>query len=72
MPRRAVLSIAERSSLTALPESQEEIFRYYTLSEQDISIIHQHPGAPNYLGFAVHLCYMRYPGITIGVGEFPF
>jgi hypothetical protein len=42
---------------------------YHTLSETDLALIHQHRGAENRLGFAVQLCYMRYPGIVLP--EFP-
>lgn len=42
------------------------------MSEFDLSIIKQHRGAANRLGFAVHLCYMRYPGIILGIDEAPF
>jgi len=72
MPRRSILSAAERDSLIALPESQDELIRRYTFSETDLSIIRQHRGAENRLGFAVQLCYMRYPGIILGIDESPF
>src|SRR5208283_5135323 len=35
------------------------------------SIIKQHRGAANQLGFAVQLCYMRYPGIVLPAGVEP-
>ena len=65
MPRRSILTTSEKDSLVAIPESEEELIRYYTLSETDLSIIRQHRGAANRLGFAVQLCFMRYPGIAI-------
>lgn len=64
MPRRSILTAAEKESLIAIPETEEELIRYYTLSETDLSIIRQHRGAANRLGFAVQLCCMRYPGIA--------
>lgn len=71
MPRRSLLSAAERKSLTELPNDQKDLIRYYTFSESDLSIIQQHRGAANRLGFAIQLCYMRYPGLILGFGEAP-
>lgn len=35
MPRRSILSAAERESLLAFPDSNDELVRHYTLSEAD-------------------------------------
>jgi TnpA family transposase len=67
MPRRSILSAAERESLFTLPETNEELIWHYTFSESDLSIINQRRGAANRLGFAVQLCYLRFPGIILGV-----
>ncbi|ABM39413.1 transposase Tn3 (plasmid) [Polaromonas naphthalenivorans CJ2] len=64
MPRRSILSAAERDSLLALPATQDELIRHYTLSETDLSIIRLHRKPANRLGFAVQLCYMRHPGLA--------
>lgn len=72
MPRRSILSAAERECLLALPETKDELIRHYTFSESDLSIIRQRRGPANRLGFAVQLCYLRFPGIILGVGEPPF
>ena len=45
MPRRSVLTAAERDSLLALPEAKDELIRLYTFSETDLAIIHHTPGA---------------------------
>jgi TnpA family transposase len=37
-----------------------------------MSVINQHRGASNRFGFAVQLCYMRYPGVILNVNEEPF
>lgn len=71
MPRRSILSTLERDSLLSVPESTEEMIRRYTLSDADLAIINQHRGVANRLGFAVQLCYMRYPGIRLGMNELP-
>ena len=35
MPRRSILSAAERENLLALPGAQDELIRYYTFSEEN-------------------------------------
>lgn len=65
MPRRSILSATERASLLALPESQDDLIRYYTLNESDLSLIRQRRGDANRLGFAVQLCLLRYPGYAL-------
>ena len=72
MPRRSPLSAAERESLLLLPSNRDDLIRHYTFSESDLSLIRQHRGSANRLGFAVHLCYLRFPGIVLGVNETPF
>ena len=72
MPRRSILSAAERESLLALPDTKDELIRHYTFNEADLSIIRQRRGPANRLGFAVQLCYLRFPGIILGVDQPPF
>ena len=72
MPRRSILSSAERESLLALPDTKDELIRHYTFSDTDLSIIRQRRGPANRLGFAVQLCYLRFPGTILGVDEEPF
>lgn len=67
-----LFSATERESLLAIPSNREELIRRYTLSESDLSLIRQHRGAANRLGFAVQLCYMRYPGIVLEPAKEPF
>ena len=71
MPRRSTLSATEREQLLALPESPEEFIGQYTFSKADLSLIHQHRGAANRLGFAVQLCYLRFPGVVLGLDQLP-
>ena len=59
-------------SLLALPDTKDELIRHYTFSESDLSIIRQRRGPANRLGFAVQLCYLRFPGVILGVDEPPF
>jgi TnpA family transposase len=72
MPRRSILSTAERESLLALPDAKDDLIRYYTFSDNDLSVIRQHRGPANRLGFAVQLCYLRFPGVILGADELPF
>ena len=71
MPRRSILSAAEREGLLALPDTKDELIRLYTLSDIDLSIIGQHRGPANRLGFAIQLCYLRFPGAVLGVDDSP-
>lgn len=65
MPRRNLLTPAERASLLAFPTTDEELIRYYTLSEPDLPAIRQRRGSHNRLGFAVQLCYLRHPDFAL-------
>ena len=71
MPRRTTLSDAELAGLLALPDTEAETIRCYTFSDADLAIITQHRGPANRLGFAVQLCYMRYPGIVLAADDVP-
>jgi hypothetical protein len=71
MPRRSSLSATEREQLLALPESPEEFIRQYTFNEADLSLIHQHRGTANRLGFAMQLCHLRFPGVALGMDQVP-
>ncbi|MCL2312319.1 MAG: Tn3 family transposase [Firmicutes bacterium] len=65
MPRKKALSLSEMDSLMAFPNTVDGIIQYYTFNEQDINIIMQHRGNHNRLGFAIQLCYLRYPGYVL-------
>jgi Domain of unknown function (DUF4158) len=67
MPRRSILSSAARDSLFVLPDTQDEIIRYYTLTESDLAITNQHRGGANRLGFAVQLWLH---GLDLAKGDF--
>jgi TnpA family transposase len=61
MPRRSLLTPTERAALRAFPTTDDELIRHDTFSEPDPSAIRQRRGNHNRLGFAVQLCYLRYP-----------
>lgn len=65
MPRRSFITPAECASLLAFPVSDDELIQHYTFSESDLSVIRQRRGNHNRLGFAVQLCYLRYPGFAL-------
>jgi TnpA family transposase len=72
MPRKQTLSESDKKELIRLPELEEEFIRCYSLSERDISIIQNNcRGNANKIGYAVNLCYMRYPGIILPLNQIP-
>ena len=71
MPRRELLTPAERESLLTVPVIEAEQIRYYTLSRSDLAFIRQHRWDYNRLGVAIQLCYLRYPGRVPARGETP-
>ena len=71
MPRRPVLTVIDREELLALPVDELERVQHYTLSDSDLAIIRERRGEGNRLGFAVQLCYLRFPGRALGVEEVP-
>ena len=56
---------AERTGLLAFPTTDDELIQHYTFAEPDLSVIRQRRGSHNRLGFAVQLCYLRYPGVAL-------
>jgi TnpA family transposase len=62
MPRPSILCTAERETLLAYPTVEEDVNRYYLLSESDLSLIAQRRGDENRLGMAVQMCLLRFPG----------
>lgn len=65
MPRRRLLTPTERAALLAFPTTDDALIQYYTFTEPDLSAIRQRRGNHNRLGFAVQLCYLRYPGFAL-------
>jgi TnpA family transposase len=67
MPRRNVLTPTERAALLAFPVTDDEFVQHYTFSEFDLAAIGQRRGKHNRLGFAVQLCYLRFPGFALPI-----
>lgn len=69
MPRRSVLTEAQRADLLALPEDEAALVRHWTLNAEDLCIIVSCRRPHNRLGFAIQLCGLRYPGRLLRPGE---
>lgn len=71
MPTRDLLAPTQRAQFTEIPEhfGEREFVRYYTLSPTDLAVIRPHRRPQNRLGFAVQLCYLRYPGRALYADE---
>ena len=54
-----------------LPQTRQDLIRAYTFTDSDLSVIQQHRGAANRLGFATLLCCMRYLGVVLGAQDTP-
>ena len=72
MPHCSILFDTEREILLALPDAKDDLIRYYTFSDTDLSVIRQRRVPANRLGFAVQLCYLRFLGVILGVDDLPF
>ena len=71
MPHRELLTESQRLSFHAPPSDERGTVRHYTLSADDLALINRRRGDPNRLGFAVMLCYLRFPGRILQQGEQP-
>jgi hypothetical protein len=71
MTRRQQLTEAQLAALFDPPTDQRELVRYYTLSDADVAMIRRCRGDHNRLGYALMLCYLRYPGRPLRTTERP-
>ena len=71
MARRQRLSETQLAELFEPPTEQRELVRHYTLSDADLTAIPRCRGDHNRLGYALMLCYLRFPGRALRVGERP-
>ena len=69
MPRRRVLTSAQLETLLALPLTEPDLVRHWTLSTADLAVIRRRRRDRNRLGFALQLCAVRYPGRLLRSGE---
>jgi hypothetical protein len=61
MPRRELLTPAQREELLAFPTEEVDLIRNYTFSAHDLAVIRRCRGDHTRLGFSVQLCYLRFP-----------
>jgi TnpA family transposase len=71
MPHRELLTESQRLSLQTPVTDERGMVRHYTLSSEDLTLINRRRGDPNRLGFALMLCYLRFPGRLLQQGEQP-
>jgi TnpA family transposase len=69
--RRQQLTEPQLAALFDPPTDQRELVRHCTLSEPDITAIRRCRGDHSRLGYALMLCYLRYPGRPLNAGERP-
>ncbi|GGF12569.1 hypothetical protein GCM10011611_17750 [Aliidongia dinghuensis] len=71
MGRRSLLKPESYARLLDIPADEESLIRHYTLSPEDRyqALARRRPW--NQIGFAVQLCFMRYPGRILAAGEAP-
>src|SRR5271169_1658346 len=71
MPHRELLTESQRLSLQAPASDERGMVRQYMLSSEDLALINRRRGDPNGLGFALMLCYLRFPERILQQGERP-
>jgi TnpA family transposase len=71
MPHQELLTESQRLSLQTPASDERGMVRHYTLTPEDLTLINRRRGDPNRLGFAVILCYLRFPGRILQQGEQP-
>jgi hypothetical protein len=68
---RRILNRDQIARLFDPPTDQRGLIRHYTLSAADIGMIRRGRGDHHRLGYALMLCYLRYPGRSLRAGEVP-
>ena len=69
--RRQQLTEAQIAALFDPPTDRRELVRHCTLSEADTAMIRRCRGDHSRLGYALMLCYLRYPGRPLRIDERP-
>jgi len=69
MSRRKLLTEDERAHLFGIPIDEAGLARHYTLSPDDLELLHAKRGARNILGAAVQLALLRHPGFGLHSDE---
>jgi len=71
MSRRKLLTEDERAHLFGIPIDEAGLARHYTLSPDDLELLHAKRGARNILGAAVQLALLRHPGFGAAMSLCP-
>jgi hypothetical protein len=69
--RRQQLTEVQIAGLFDPATDRRELVRHYTLSDADITMIRLCRGDHSRLGYALMLCYLRYPGRPLNANEQP-
>jgi Domain of unknown function (DUF4158) len=69
--RRQQLTEGQIAALFDPPTDRRELVRHWTLSEADTAMIRRCRGDHSRLGYALMLCYLRYPGRPLRINERP-
>jgi len=65
------LTEAQLAALFDPAAEQRDMVRHYTLSDADLAMIRRCRGDHSRLGYALMLCYLRYPGRHLHANERP-
>ena len=71
MPFQGLLTEPQRLAFNAPATDERGMVRHNTLIPEDLALINRRRGDPNRLGFALMLCYLRFPGRILQQGEQP-
>ena len=69
MPRRVILTDAERQNFLALPTDDDTLIRHWRLNDEDHRLLETRRRDDTRLGLALQLYALRYPGRLIQRGE---
>ena len=69
MAHRTILTERQRAALFDLLTDEADMLRHYTLADDDLDHIRERRWPENRIGFALHLCALRYPGRLLSHGE---
>ena len=69
--KRRLLSSRAHAELFGVPTDADALMSHYLLSGDDFDVIRTRRRAENRLGFAVHICLLRYPGLGWNEGIMP-
>ena len=68
MPRRRALTEAQLDVLFALPVTEADLIRHWTVDGADLAVVYRRRGASNQLGYALQLYAFHYPGRLLRPG----